>query len=176
VLLKTIATVTFCLFIFVQISIAAPQNDACSIPLDLQRDVDTKYPGATLVSLSDLDEDDRAFFQADHGDACPGLVRVDFYGDGKPTLALVLVKKSGSKKKSELVLAHLVEEHWQTMVLDIADEIPVVWSLPPGKYQDVYNEKTIRAPKPVIVLGRYESWAILYAWTGKRAIKIWIAD
>ncbi len=26
----------------------------------------------------------RVFFQKDHADTCPGLVKVDFYGDGNP--------------------------------------------------------------------------------------------
>jgi hypothetical protein len=176
--LKAIPAAAFCLFVFVQFAVAAPPNDACTLPQDLQRDIATKYPGEKLVSLSDLDEDDRGFFQKDHSDACPGLVKADFYGDGKPTLALVLITKSGAKKKAELVVAHQVGGHWQTTVLDTADgaPVPVVWSQPPGEYRDIYGKKEIRATRPVIVFAGYESWAILYAWTGKHVSKVWIAD
>ncbi|MGA9594450.1 MAG: hypothetical protein WBS18_15230, partial [Candidatus Acidiferrales bacterium] len=54
--------------------------------------------------------------------------------------------------------------------------VPVVWSQPPGEYRDVYGKKTIRATNQVIVFCGYESWAILYAWTGKEVEKIWISD
>ena len=166
------------LLVLVQVATAASPNDACNLPQDLQREVAARYPGAKLVSLSDLQEQNRAFFQKDHGDACPGVVKADFYGDGKASLALVLMQESGTREKAELVLAHQVGDHWQTAVLDTADAtpVPVVWSQPPGEYRDVYGKKEIRATRPVIVFAGYESWAIVYAWTGKHIAKVWIAD
>jgi hypothetical protein len=126
-----------------------------------------------VVTLSDLQEDDRTFFQKDHASSCPGLVKVDFYGDGKPTLALVLI----TNEKSELIVAHQVGEKWRSTVLGTGGpSVPVVWSLPPGKYTDLYGKKTIRVTRPVIVFFQYEAWGILYAWTGNAVSKIWIAD
>src|ERR1035437_4190621 len=55
------------------------------------------------------------------GDACPGLVRADFYDDGKPTLALVLIVKRGSEEKAELVVAHEIGQKWRTALLDTAE-------------------------------------------------------
>jgi hypothetical protein len=106
------------------------------------------------------------------------LVKADFYGDGKPTLALVLIAKSGEKKKAKLVLAHEVGGNWETRIVDTADgaPAPVVWSQPPGEYRDVYGKKEIRATRPVIVFTGYESWSILYAWTGSKVTKIWLRD
>ncbi|MGC1912972.1 MAG: hypothetical protein WA660_14135, partial [Candidatus Acidiferrales bacterium] len=156
---------------------AAPPNDACDLPQGLEHEIVGKYPGAKLVGLSDLDEYDRGLFQKDHGNGCPGLVKVDFYGDGKSTLALVLIAKDGAKEKAELVVAHQVGESWKIALLDTAKgSVPVVWSQPPGEYRDVYGKKTIRATNQVIVFCGYESWAILYAWTGKEVEKIWISD
>jgi hypothetical protein len=172
-----ISAVSFCLFAFVQVAAAAPPNDACDLPQDLQQEIVSKYPGAKLVTLTDLGEDDRGFFQKDHDNSCPGLVRVDFYGDGKPTLALVLTAKDGAKEKAELVVAHQAGESWEIALLDTAEgPVPVVWSQPPGEYRDVYGKKTIRATRPVIVFCGYESWAILYAWTGNKVAKIWLSD
>ena len=157
---------------------AAPASEPCKLPDSLQREITVKYPGAGLVTLSDLDADDRGFFQKDHGDACPGLTKVDFYGDGEPTLALVLIAKTDAEGKAKLVVAHEVAGRWQTTVLDTADgaPVPVVWSQTSGHYTDVYGKKEIRATKPVIVLTGYESWSILYAWTGSRVAKIWLQD
>jgi hypothetical protein len=116
-------------------------------------------------------------FQKDHGNSCPGLVKVDFYGDGKPTLALVIITKKGAKEEAKLVVGHQVGETWKITLLDTAeDSVPIVWSEGPGEYRDVYGEKKIRASRPVIVFCGYGGWAILYAWTGKEAKKIWIAD
>lgn len=178
-LLKSIlfCALSFYLFFFIPMAIAVPPNDACNLPKDLQPEIATKYPGAKLVRLSDLSEDDRGFFQKDHGDACPGLVNVDFYGDGKPTLALVLIPENGKKEKAKLVVAHQVSAGWRTALVDTANSsAPVVWSQDPGEYQDVYGKKKIRATSPVIVFCGYESWAILYAWTNKTVSKIWLSD
>jgi hypothetical protein len=51
-----------------------------------------------------------------------------------------------------------------------------VWTEKPGKYDDVYGEKTLNATRPVVVLCGYNSWAIVYAWTGKKVEKVWISD
>jgi hypothetical protein len=177
--LKSIATpaVAFFLFAFAQVAAATPPNDACELPKDLQREIASKYPGKTVVTMSDLQEDDKGFFQADHGNGCPGLVKVDFYGDGRPTLALVLIPKGGTNQKSELV-AHEVDASWKFALLATGGPtVPVVWSLPPGKYTNVYGNRTIQATRPVIVFFAYEAWGILYAWTNNNKVaKIWVAD
>jgi hypothetical protein len=178
---KSIATwaLGFCLLASIQLAAAAASpNGACDLPQGLQREIAAKYPGTKLVGLSDLEEDDRGFFQKDHGDACPGLVKVDFYGDGEPTFALVLTN-ARAKEHTELVVAHEVRERWAVNALDSGNPspyAPVVWSQPAGEYRDVYGNKTIRAIRPVIVFCKYESWALLYAWTGSRVTKIWLQD
>lgn len=70
---------------------ATRASDACVLPVGLQQQLATEYPKLRPVKLSDLEEDDKKYFQADHHSSCPGIVKVDFYGDGKPTLALVLI-------------------------------------------------------------------------------------
>lgn len=104
-------------------------------------------------------------------------MKVDFYGDRKPTLALVLIAKEGTNEKAELLVAHKVEKMWGTVLLKEAESsIPVAWSEGPGKYEDVYGEKKNRATRPVIVLCEYNSWAIVCAWTGRGVNKIWFRD
>lgn len=174
-----ILILVFCVLVGSQVVVAAPPTDACGLPGDLQREVAAKYPGATVVGLSDLEEDDRRFFEKDHGDSCPGLVKVDFYGDGKPTLAIVLNRKTGAKEHTELVVAHSVGGQWRIAELGTGGAspyAPVVWSEPPGQYKSIDGEKSIRATRPVIIFSKYESWAILYAWTGSRVSKIWLQD
>jgi len=165
------------LFVFARVAAARTLEGACTLPGDLQREISSKYPGRTLVSLSDLGDDDRGFFQKGHGDDCPGLVKVDFYGDGKPTFALVLTTKSVAKGKNELVLAHQVGAIWKTTTLQTTEgDSPVVWSQKPGEYKDVYGKKKIHATRPVIILCRYEASTILFAWTDSRIAKIWLQD
>jgi hypothetical protein len=153
-------------------------NNACDLPQDLKREIAAKFPHSRLVSLSDLDDDDRVFFQKDHGNACPGLVKVDFYGDGKPTLALVLLTSDRVKNRANLIVAHQLGKRWTMRILGTADAVPapVVWSQTPGGYRDVHGGKEIRAARPVVIFNRYEAWAILYYWTGNSLRKIWLMD
>lgn len=175
--LKSLAISASCLFVLVQVAAAGPSNDACALPKDLQREVASKYPGKKVVTLADLQDDDKGFFQKDHNDSCPGLVKVDFYGDGKPTLALALIGNSEGKDSSVLVVAHQIDVAWNISTLGTGGpNAPVVWSQPSGKYQDVYGNKSIRATRPVIVFCQYESWAVLYAWSGHGVAKIWLSD
>ncbi|PYU23530.1 MAG: hypothetical protein DMG32_16025 [Acidobacteria bacterium] len=148
-----------------------------SLSQDLQHEISAKYPASKLVRLSDLEEYDRKLFRKDHGNSCPGLVNVDFYGDQKETLALVLTTGEGANQKAELIVARKLGQSWQTALLDTAGlSVPVVWRQKPGTYKDIENGKTIRATKPVIVFCGYGGWAIVYAWTGKGVDKVWLAD
>lgn len=173
-----VCAVSLYLFAATQAVIAAPPQDRCALPSGLRAEISKKYPGASVVTLADLNEYDRKLFQKDHGTRCTGLVKVNFYGDGKPTWALVLIAGEGPKQKAELVVARQLGEGWELRSLETTDTAPVpaVWREGPGEYRDVYGEKTLRATHPVIVLCGYESWAILYAWTGKEVEKIWISD
>jgi hypothetical protein len=160
----------------IQIATARPSDIRCTFPSGLSDEISGKYPGARLVNLTDLDEYNQNLFQKDHGARCPGLVQVNFYGDGRPTWALVLISGENPKQKAELVVAHQVNEIWETRSLETTDGTPVVWREGPGKYQDIYGKKTFRATRPVIIFAGYESWAVVYAWNGKEVEKIQISD
>ncbi len=176
-LIKVGPVLLFCLFRFVYIAAAVPSNDACELQKDLKQIVSSKYPGRAAVNLADLADADKEIFKKEHGNTCPGLVKMDFYGDGNPTLAMALTTKGVAKGKTELVVAHQVGEIWETKTLETTDGgAPVVWTEKPGDYTDVYGERKVHATKPVIVFCKYESWAILYAWTNNAVVKIWLSD
>ncbi len=173
---SVVSRVTLCLVVLCEGALAVPSNDRCSLPQGLGTEIRRKYPDATLASMKDLDAHDKKLFQKDHGIRCPGLVKVDFYGDGKPTWAVVLLRHKARVERAELVVAHQVNNAWEIYSLEKVDEVAVVWTEPPGEYHDVYGHKTLRAASPVIVFCGYESWAILYAWTGNEVEKIWVSD
>jgi hypothetical protein len=86
----------------VQMAVAQSQS-GCALADGLSSLIASKYPKAHVVRLSDLNQDDKTLFQKEHGSSCPGLTHRDFYGDGKPTFALVLLRANGSHK-AELVV------------------------------------------------------------------------
>lgn len=157
---------------------AAQLQDGCALPSSLREQIASRYPNSHVVSGADLGDGDEKQFQQEHGSECPGLASVNFYGDGKPTLAVVLFDDAGRATNAQLVLAHELQRGWELRSLErnISGPVPVVWGERPGKYDDVYGEKTVAAVSPVIVLCSYDSWAILYAWVGNRVEKVWIRD
>jgi hypothetical protein len=171
-----IYAVGLCLVAALQVVVAAPPNDSCNLPPGLHDELSKKYPGTHLVSLADLSDYNKKLFRKDHGMRCPGLVRINFYGDGKPTWALVLISGDNPKRKAELVVARQVGDGWETRSLETTDGTPVVWREGPGKYRDLAGDKTVQATKPVIVFAGYGSWSVLYAWTGKDVEKVQPSD
>lgn len=171
-----ICTTTLYLFVLVCAARAATSTNPCQLPVRLDEELSKKYPGMHVVTLGDLDEYDRKLFQKDHDTRCPGLVRVDFYGDGKPTWVVVLIAGENPNRKAELVIARLIDGRWEARSLEKTDGTPVVWREGPGKYEGMSEPQTIRAKYPVIVFCGYGSWSILYSWTGKDVVKTWISD
>jgi hypothetical protein len=121
--------------------LAAPAKDSCDLPPGLREELSRKDPDTRPVTLADLEEYDRNLFQKDHGTRCPGLARVNFYGDGKPTWAVVLISGENPKRTAELVVARQAPEGWDIRSLDTADGTPVVWREGPGKYDDLYGKE-----------------------------------
>jgi len=169
--------VSLYLFVLIPAVTAASSNERCGFPPGLRDEISKKYPRTRVVSLADLSKYKRKMFQKDHGARCPGLVKVNFYGDGKLTYALVLIAGENPKRRAELIVAHEVTGGWEIRSLDVTDGTPVVWRDGPGKYEGLYyEEKTIRAQWPVIVFCGLESWAVVFAWTGKEVEKVQISD
>jgi len=174
--LKSLLASSLVLYLFVSVQVtSAKPNRGCQFPAGLSDEVSKRFPGTRLVTLADLDEYDRKLYKKDHGLRCPGLVKVNFYGDGKPTWALVLIAGQNPRRKTELVVAHKLDKDWDIRSLESTDGDPVVWREPPGKYEGL-DDKTIHATRPVVVLCYYGSSTIVYTWNGKEVEKVWVSD
>src|ERR1043166_4003808 len=89
-------------------AVDASPVDRCRLPHGLDAKIAENFLGAHVVRLSDLEDYDKKLFIKDHGAHCPGLVKLDFYGDGKPTWAIVLVSGRDKTSKAELIVARQV--------------------------------------------------------------------
>lgn len=159
-----------------QVAADARQRNPCALPSSLQEEIIKKYPKTHLVTLADLGEYHQKLFRKDHGGQCPGLAKVDFYGDRKPTWAIVLISGENPGRKAQLVVAHQADETWETRLLDTTDGTPVVWRDHLGKYEGMSELNTIRANIPVIVFCGLEPWAVVYAWNAKEVEKLQVSD
>lgn len=159
----------------------AKAEPACTPPRSLREQLAVSYPGYEIITTSLLTDSDRSMFRAQHRTSCPGLVRVDFYGDGTPTFAVALAKREQDKLRVALVVARQRTPKpgdWELRRLDETEvaKSPVIWAEPPGRYEETYGSRRIKAAYPVVLLVAYEAWAIVYAWTGKTVTKVWVSD
>jgi hypothetical protein len=155
----------------------AREPDPCTLPHGLDATIAAKHPTAHVVRITDLTEDGKNLYVKDHGASCPGLVKIDFYGDSNPTWALALIAGNDPQKlKSHLIVARRQESRWNIRTLATAIGIPVVWKERAGEYKDMYRRKTIRSARPVLVLCYYSSSTTIYAWNGKNVEEVWLQD
>src|SRR6202166_2941314 len=108
-----VSTLILYLFVLIQSATAASSNERCVLPPGLPDEISKNFPSAHIVTLADLGEYDRKLFRKDHGTRCPGLVKVNFYGDGKPTWALALISGEVAKRKTELLVARQIGDDWE---------------------------------------------------------------
>jgi len=171
-----IAVFVFLAVLATPLQILASPATNCALPDGLREEVTAKYPGTHVLTLADLEDYDKKLFRKDFGARCPGLIRVNFYGDGRPTWALVLILGEGLKQTAELIVARRSAAMWDMRSLEKSDGAPVVWREGPGKYEGMNDEKPLRAKNSVVVLCWYGSSTILYAWMGDRVDKVWLLD
>lgn len=111
-----------------------------------------------------------------HG--CPGIAKVDFYGDGRTVYAIVIQKLRGfgGAVEGKLLLAEKEEKHWKVTILNEGDYAGNVWHEPAGEYEDMYQTRSLRTKGDIIVYFSYQSWAVGYGWTGDKIEKVQLTD
>jgi hypothetical protein len=169
--------VSACLLVF-SFGAAQGADDGCALPSGLRTEVAKRYPNERVVRSSDLSDSNKDILKQEPPGSCPGLIKLDFYGDKKPTWA-VLLTGLGKKAGTQFIVARETGAAWEIKAIESLgsdSDMPIIWEQDPGEYTDVYGEKTIRAKSAVIVLWVDSSVAMLYAWSGKEVEKIWIRD
>lgn len=172
------------LFCYALSSNGAQPPDRClaSIPTSLSEAIKQEHPDWSVVTLDVLEAYDRKLFLKENKGGCPGVVKVDFYGDGSKVFAIVLSKGSGIDRRSRLIIGRPAgNNQWRLTTLE--NEVkgggpPVVFVEPAGEFEGVYNQmkKKLKSKHEAILFVGYESWAIVYVWTGNSIEKVWMSD
>jgi hypothetical protein len=151
---------------------------ACSLPATLKKTIQASYPQLVVVSDKDLTADHRSLFRAEHKSACPGLATGKYWGKSERKGFAVLLGDSKQYGEVRLVVARPMSEGWILTELEAPQDgpAPVVWTQPPGVYEDPYNELKRRTKNDVIMFVGYESWARAYIWNGRKFETLQITD
>jgi hypothetical protein len=168
----------FCMSFLINVPAYAHGVSICNIPEIISQKVETAYLGYEVVKPKHLKKDDLKMFKKDHGNNCPGFIKVDFFGTGEPTYALLLRNKQKKINYKLIVITkNKIRDDWEIIELgEKIDDASVIWKEPPGEYEGVLDGKKIKAKYPVIILVGYESWAIVFSWTGHDVVKVWVSD
>lgn len=140
---------------------AAPRRH-CSetIPTAIQKIIRERFPDFHIRTKKD----------STHG--CPGIVKVDFYGDGRAVYAVVIQKDRDGK----LLLASKEGQGWKVEVLEDEGSPGSLWHAPANEFVDMYGERTAKAKGDIILYFGYESWERGYGWTGDKIEWVQLTD
>jgi hypothetical protein len=156
---------------------AAEQPGPCStsVPKPLIHELNDKFPGWRLKTVSDLGEDDHRLWLQAHPKQCPGTAAGHFNGT-MISYALLLVRESNSVGGYKLVVAtprpsiNGYSEGYSFDLLDHSDtEVAtgmVISRVKPGKYSDFERTRTVTTQLDCINVEGIEAAAELYYWAG----------
>lgn len=169
------------LMITLSATVWANDQDSCRLPDSLQQQVISKYSGFKVINIDKLTKYHQKLFMKHFSIACPGTIKLDFFGSGKSTYAIALLKRFDAQSNILILIVAQQQKisNWDIIELEKTDKIsvaPVIWTEPPGEYKGLKGLKTIKANYPVLFLVGYESWGLVYAWTGSKVEKIQISD
>ncbi len=145
------------------------RSEPCALPAALRETLQSRFGSSRVLTASDLYEDERALFRADHPGACPGVRVGKFFGARERPALAVIVMGVGPKKEVRLIVARPAMAAWVLVEVETMEQgsTAVVWKEGPGTFTDPYNEKTVKSASDVVVLTGYESWQRIYIWNGR---------
>lgn len=157
------------LLLAIQVSADASPRRHCSetIPTAVQKIIHERYPDFHVRTKKD----------STHG--CPGIVKVDFYGDGRAVYAVVIQKDRDEQEMQQdgkLLLASKEGKGWKVEILEGEGNPGSLWHAAADEFVDMYKGRTAAAKGDIIVYFGYESWERAYGWTGEKIEMVQLSD
>jgi hypothetical protein len=162
------------LALFGQSEVPEPRTESCVLAPGLRAALQERFGTTRVLKASDLYEDERALFKADHPGACPGIAIGHFFGaKERPAVAIVLLDVE-PKKNIRLVVARPALSRWTLVEVDELDAgtTAVVSKDKPGTYIDPHSATTKQSANDVVALLSYETWRRVYVWNGRTFEKL----
>lgn len=150
-------------------------------PIPMESKLAGHFQAWRVVEIDDLLPEHRRLFNSKFGDACPGLVQLDFFGDGKTEFAFSLLSREAGSREGLLLLSREEEEgSWSVIEVDRGDwsPVPALWVEAGGsfEYRDIASEEGYLFAHDVLVLVGYESWGLVYGWKGEEIVSVQVSD
>lgn len=142
-----------------------------SLPPSARALITTNFPNFHVVTISDLDSDERSEWRGSESTQCPGLLKGEF-GRGFYGYAVSL-KHESSNFQSIAALVFLQNEHgrYSLHVLspssDVTGHTLVISIGPPGKYHPVESKRVMQTHWPMIIYEAIGAGATGYYYAGQ---------
>lgn len=152
--------------------------DPCQLAPALRDVLQQRFGSSRVLKASDLFEDERKLFTADHPGACPGLAGGRFFGAKERAAIAILLLDVGPKRSVHLVVARPAMSSWTFFDVEEMDQgsTLVLWKAGPALYEGLHDGPKIRATNDVISLVAYEATHRVYIWTGAKFEVVWLSD
>ena len=163
---------------------SAQVKDRCqtvTLPPEAAAVLSTKYADWRPKNLSDLAGDDKALWLQEYPEDCPGIAIGHFEEPDRLAYALLLVPKSEPKHGYKIiVLRELASDHtYRATLLDQGESTTsglVISNMPPGKYSDFEQTKSLRLKLDAVNVEWLEKAAVLYYWANGKYHTIQVSD
>ncbi len=156
----------------------ATTADPCLLAPSLRDALQQRFGSTRVLKASDLFEDERELFTADHPGACPGIAGGRFFGAKERPAIAVLLLDVGPKRNVHLLVARPAMSSWTFFDVDEMDpgSTLVLGKAGPALYEGLPDGPRIRATNDVISLVAYEASHRVYIWTGAKFEVVWLSD
>ena len=157
--------------------------DSAALPAAAQHLLALKFSQWRPKLVSDMDADDhQLWLSATKDKACPGLVSGHFETPDKVSYALLLVPKSNTDAGYKvIVLSKRAADDCYDLKLVEHGDAPasvgiVVSKVPPGKYSDWEDKKSIQLKLDGLLVEWMEKGTFLYYWSAGQYRRIQTSD
>lgn len=140
---------------------AKAEAESCGLPGALRAAVQERFGSSRILNLSDLYEEERAAFKAQHKGACPGMTTGRFFtATERPATAFVLLGV-GPQKDMRLVVARPALSSWTFVEIDRMDAggTAVVSTGGSAGAKDGHTDR--------VLWTALETWQRAYTWNGR---------
>ncbi|CAN5534672.1 hypothetical protein BH10PSE14_BH10PSE14_12960 [soil metagenome] len=153
---------------------AVPAQADCATPPAIARSWLAHHPGWRIVTLADLNPDDRTWWRREKRGICPGQATARMDGSPLPYTAIALVSEKDSRDE-RVLLFHRAGHAPKQLVSVHQSNLAIVLRLPPGRYHG-FEGGVVHSAHDAISVEFLETSSQLFYIDAGRVRNIWTSD
>jgi hypothetical protein len=145
--------------------------------LEIREYLRTNFKEWKVVTLADLDPDDKLVYSGHHPNGCPGFTSGTYKSSDTGSFAVVINSNDKPHRSKLLVFDKVRESYEATILWELPDAPgPVVFTMPAGTYLNWERDQEITTERPVIFYVHYEASAWMFYWSEGKWQELQVSD